>query len=136
MYKSKIGISVGLFGALVSLLGLLLGLSWPFLAVVAYILIREENEWLRRLTLKVLIFIIAVGVISLAVTELNTIIYNVIDIFSDDIIKPTWPDTLSRNLHTAIEVIADLVLLFMGLKALKQGHFSIKSIDDVITKNV
>jgi len=136
MYKSKLGISVGLFGALVCLLALLLGTSWPLLAIMAYILVREDNEWLRRLTLKVLIFIIAIAVINLAFSQLDIFVYKFFSVFNHTYSNPIWLDSLTSFITTTVTIIGDVVLLFMGLKALKQGHFAIKSIDEVISKNI
>ena len=138
MFKTKLGISVGLMGSIACVLGAILGLQWPFLAIVAYILFKDENEWLRRITLKVTIILLAGAVITLVVPYVFGTIYDVIDIFLDDVdmLDITWTRKFSDIIVKYTRIIIDVVLIFMGLKALKQGHVSVKAVDNLISKNV
>ena len=138
MYKTKFGISVGLMGAIVCFLGAVVGIQWYLLGIVAYILVKEDNEWLRRLTIKVVVLLVASAVITTLVPYLFSFIYDIIDIFKDDIDMRdiTWPNVFSTYITKYIKIIIDVILILAGLKALKQKHFSIQPVDNLISKNV
>lgn len=138
MQKSKLGFSVGLFGAIFCILGAVIGISWPLLAIAAYVFVREENEWLRRLTLKVVIILLAGAVITMIIPYILGAFYDVINLFVDDadIIDFNWITKISTFTVKYIDIIINVVLVLIGLKALKQSHFSVKSVDNIISKNV
>ena len=50
MQKSKLGISVGLLGALIYFAGLINPLA--MIVLVGYVLLKEENPWLRKAQLR------------------------------------------------------------------------------------
>ena len=138
MQKSKLGFSVGLLGAIFCILGAVIGISWPLLAIAAYIFIREENEWLRRLTLKVIIILLAAAVITMLVPYILGAFYDVINLFVDDadIIDFNWISKISTFVVKYVDIVINVVLVLIGLKALKQSHFAVKSVDNIISKNV
>ncbi len=139
MYKTKLGISVGLMGAIVCFLGAFLGLQWYFLAIIAYILLKEENEWLRRLALKVVIILISVTFITWVIRlAFDTAIIDFINIFKDDMemSEVLWPGKIADYTTKYISYFADVLLILAGFKAIKQGHFSVKPVDELISKNV
>ena len=139
MYKTKLGISVGLMGAFVCFLGAILGLEWFFMAIIAYILLREDNEWLRRLSLKVLVILIATAIIGMLIRYVfQDAIYDFINLFTDeeDMLDIKWPSKISSFAVKYLYIASKLLLIFVGFKALKQGHVSVKPVDNLISKNV
>jgi len=134
MYKTKLGISVGLMGALFCILGLVSGLSWVILGITAYILLREENEWLRRLSIKVLLvlaFVAFVPHLFLCVEY----IFNIVNVMADDVVLE-WPLNIKSLVLNAVNFLGDGIIILMALKAFKQGHFAVKPLDNMISKNV
>ena len=69
MQKTKLGISVGLLGAVLYFTGLFSGYIVAVL-IAGYILLCEENEWLRKSAVKALGVMIA---FSLMTTVINLI---------------------------------------------------------------
>ena len=138
MYKTKFGISVGLMGAIFCILGAVMGIQWPVLAIAGYILIKEENEWLKRIILKVIIILLAGAAIKMLVPYAFRIVYDIIDLFSDEykMFSTNWTGKISDFITRYVSVIVDVILVLMGLKALKQGHFPVKSVDNIINKNI
>ena len=67
MTKTKIGISAGLFAALMYALALFLGLDIVTVAVVAYVLIAEKDTWLRKHAVQALLVVILFALANLAV---------------------------------------------------------------------
>ena len=61
-------------------------------------------------------------------------LYDLIDVFSDRYVA--WPLDASSYITKYASIIVDVVLVLMGLKAIKQGHFSVKAVDELISKNV
>ncbi len=134
MHKTKLGISVGILGSIICILGAVAGLQWYFIGIVAYILLQEQNEWLRRLSLKVTIILLGLSVFNLVVPYFFGALYDLIDVFSDRYVA--WPLDASSYITKYASIIVDVVLVLMGLKAIKQGHFSVKAVDELISKNV
>ena len=64
MEKSKLGLPVGLFGALIFAMAYFGGYTVLFL-LVGYVLIREEDAWLRRTAVKAVLVSVAFSVINL-----------------------------------------------------------------------
>ena len=63
MQKSKLGISVGIVGAALYFAGLFNGLL--LIAIIAgYVLIAEENQWLRRTAVKSVVLYILFALVS------------------------------------------------------------------------
>jgi len=66
MQKTKLGVSVGLLGAAVYFSAAFGGYVAMFL-VAGYVLLFEENEWLKKAAVKAVALMIAVGVLNTAI---------------------------------------------------------------------
>jgi hypothetical protein len=62
MQKTKLGISIGLVGAAVYFTALLGGYI-PVLLIVGYVLLFEENEWLKKSCVKAVVLLISIGIL-------------------------------------------------------------------------
>lgn len=135
MYKTKLGVSVGIMGALVCFLGYFLGVtSWPFLVVIGLILWKEDNEWLRRLVIKVAIISLFFALIPVAINGIQYI-FNILNrMFNTDKVK--WPVSLDYYINTIANILEIIVFVLLGFKSLNQKHVKIKPVDDIINKNV
>ena len=72
MQKTKIGISAGCFGAVIYLAGVTGGLLLAAI-LIGYVLLVEENLWLRRCAVKAgaLLFIFSMCILAIVLKALN-----------------------------------------------------------------
>lgn len=138
MQKSTLGISVGLFGGIVCLLAIAFGLQWYFLAIVAFILLKENNEWLRRLILKVLIILVVVSVVCIFVNYVFGAVYDIVHIgkTAAEMIDLQWIKDIGSYVTKYLDIAKDVVIVIIGIKAFSQKHTSIKAVDKLIVENV
>ena len=133
MQKAKLGISVGLLGAaiyLTALSGSLLGL----LVLAGYVLLVEDNQWLRLSAVKAvavyLFFIIqAVGYVP----DVLGIISDAGNLFNAYVSVPVLNDivTLVKDL---IYLAEKIFLMVLGVKALNQGTVAVPFVDKLVVK--
>lgn len=130
--KTKIGISAGLMGAALYLFGLLSGYGYIILILLAgYILLREENQWLRYVAVKAMALCLFFFVLSTAVGLIPDILNFIGSIIS--VFNGTFTYTLVSNLVAVvtrgINLVRTVLLLLLGLKALRQGDIPIRVLD-------
>ena len=58
MEKTKIGVAIPLFAAIACLVGLFGGYT-PLLLVLGYVLLAEDNAWLKKFCIKLLVILLA-----------------------------------------------------------------------------
>lgn len=137
MQKSKLGVSIGLLGAAVCFLGLF-GSYVPVVIATGYILLFEENEWLKKNSVKVLAVMFTLSVM-VTVIEL---IPDAISVVSSllNILKINFSIPLINSIVSFITSVLlffrTLILLGMGLKALNQGTISVPIVDNIIDKHM
>lgn len=135
MKKTKLGITVGLLGAAIFLTGLLSGY---FVAVVlaGYVLLFEENAWLRRSAVKAISLMI---IFSLITTIINLIpnasgfIGNIVSIFNGSF-SLTVLNRIAAALVSGIDIVEKILFIFLGIKALNQGTVIIPIVDNLVSK--
>ena len=135
MQKAKLGISVGLLGAaiyLTALSGSLLGL----LVLAGYVLLVEDNQWLRLFAVKA----VAVYMFFYFVIQAVGYVPDVLDIISDAgnlfnayVSVPVLNDivTLVKDL---IYLAEKIFLMVLGVKALNQGTVAVPFVDKLVVK--
>lgn len=137
MQKTKLGITVGLLGACVYFTGLFGG----YLAVIVlsgYVLFFEENEWLRKGTVKSVVLLAA---FSLLTTLLNLIpdtiefINSFMYIFGENFSIPILSKIITV-VTSAVDIIRKIIFIGLGMKAFNQGDISIPFVDKLINKYV
>lgn len=135
MQKTKIGISVGLLGAAIYFMGLLGGYVATVL-LVGYVLLFEENEWLRKSSVKaigiMILFSLLSSVIGLIPNAINFIDY-IFSIFGSYFRISVVSDLIGA-INTALTVIEKLLMIGLGIKALNQGTMSVPVVDKLIDK--
>lgn len=137
MQKSKLGINISLLGSFVCFVALidnyvLLGLA------VGYILLVEENPWLKRNSLKVCLVTFIMDLLMLLLSLIPKCI-NLIDsmvsifhgYFSLSIVS-----SIVSVFDNAIEFMKFVILLVLLFKALNQGTVRISVIDRILDKNI
>ena len=76
--KSKLGIDIGFFACICFLVAQFGGLT-PLALLVGYVLIREENEFLRMSALKALMIVLCVSVLNWLIGVLPDIVFELLD---------------------------------------------------------
>lgn len=135
MQKSKLGISVGLVGAAIYFSGLFNGLL--LIAILAgYVLLVEDNEWLRRTSVKAvvlfIIFSLLTAIIGL-IPDAIGLISSLLGIFGGSFSIPfisSIVDFISRG----IDFVKIVLFIILGLKSLNQGTIVIPVVDNFIKK--
>lgn len=133
--KSKLGISVGLLGAGIYLVALFGG--YPAVIVLAgYVLLVEENEWLKKSAVKAVALLMT---ISFAITLINLVpdllswISSLVSIFKGTFNYGVVSSVISL-ITKAIDIVRTCLFLLLGAKALNQGTVAIPFVDKIINK--
>ena len=135
MQKTKLGISVGLLGAALYFLGLFSGYLATIL-LAGYVLLCENDEWLKKAAVKVvsvlMLFSFLNAVIGLIPNAIN-FIDSICALFGGDFYI-SFVSNLINIVTTALSILQKLLLLGLGLLALKQETIKLPVIDDLINK--
>lgn len=133
--KSKLGVSVGLLGAVLYFLGMMNNYTVLLLAV-GYVLIAEENPWLKKTAVKVFGICLAatllstcIGFISDATGLVDAIFRMFGGYFHVEILS-----RIENLLYTYLNVGKRVLLFILGIKALKQATIRIPVLDDFLDK--
>ena len=138
MEKSKLGVSVGLFGAALYFTGIIS--IFPLVILAGYVLLFENNEWLRKTAVKavavVLFFTILSAFIGL-MGNISSLLIEVVSLFrfglSFDI---TVYERVLSICRLVISFLQALFLLMLGFKALNQGDVGFSFVDNTIRKHI
>lgn len=133
MQKSKLGISVGLLGAIMCFAAFFNGYLAAII-MLGYILLFETNEWLRKTSVKVVVVMIAFSVINTVIGFIPDAIGIIDSLFG--IIGKSFSigfvSALVRFVTDVLDVIKSVVFLMLGLKALNQGTISLGPVDRIV----
>lgn len=140
MQKSKLGISVGFLGAAVCFAALIGG-TYGFLATAViggYILLREDNEWLRKTAVKamaILIVFLAADTVIGFIPGIIGLLDSLFGIFGGGFSLPIIPGLVSLC-RDILDILQTLILVLLGLKAFSQGTVSVPVVDDIVNKHI
>lgn len=135
MQKTKIGISVGLMGAAVYFMGLCGG-AVASLMLAGYVLLVEENQWLKKCAVKSIALYLLFAVVSYVVyliPDVFNLISSFLNIFGVDF-YPSFIHRIADTLSSALSLIKILFYLGLGFKALSQGDIRVPVLDNLIEK--
>lgn len=133
MQKTKLGISVGLLGAVIYFMGLFSGFLVTIL-LAGYVLLCEENEWLRKSAVKAVFVSVFFSVLSAVVTLLPDavgVIDSLVSIFGGSVYIAFVSNLVSAVL-SVLNIVEKVLLLGLGLKALNQGTIAVPVVDKLI----
>lgn len=134
--KSKLGISVGLFGAGIYL-GNLVGGILVSILLLGYVLLFEENEWLKVCVIKAtvlsMLFTFVTMVVELIPRTIGTV-DNLMRIFDGDF-TVQFLSNVSLFLNYGIGLLEMVVFLLLAFKALNQRTMNIPVVDGMIKKH-
>lgn len=137
MEKTRLGISVGLLGAIAYVLTGFSGYV-PALLIAGYVLLFEENEWLKRSCVKAVVlavcFTLIVGAIGL-IPDLLSWVSSTVTLF-DGSFNYSQVNTVISLFTRALNIIEDCLFILLAVKALKQGNLSVPVVDEMIDKHI
>lgn len=135
MQKTKLGLSVQIVGAALCFLGCISYL--PAVLLAGYVLLFEENEWLKKTAVKMMIVtitftlaLVGVGLIQDVFGLLDACIGWILP-FNVDV-----PFNLDIILRYIFSFLQDFILIVMGFKALSLGTIKSNFIDKIIDKHM
>lgn len=136
MEKTKLGITVGLMGAAIYFMGLISIV--PMILLAGYVLLLENNEWLKKAAVKA----VAIYVVFAIIPILLGLVGNVFGILN--IVVGWLPGTfrfevigsIDYLLMSAVDLVRTLVFLVCGFTAMSQGSIKVGLIDKIVNKNM
>lgn len=135
MEKTKLGISVSLMAAAVYLLGLLSGYTVTIL-LVGYILLKEEDLWLKKQSVGALALMLVFSVISTLlgiIPDLFGMLNSVIGIFGG-YLHLSIVDNLLNLAHYALGILKTVAFLLLAVAAAGKGKFEIPGLNKLLDK--
>lgn len=133
--KTKLGISVSLMGALLYFGGLFGG--YVVLALmVGYVLLKEEDLWLKRAALKSVLVCVSYSILYYVIS----LVPNLYSIFSSflSIFDATMPGyffvSLSNVLQTLLYIARTVILLLLGIMSLLHKNDAKDPLDPLVEK--
>ncbi len=135
MEKTKLGISVGIFGMLLYLAAMFCGYTVMFL-LAGYVLLLEENSWLKKAAAKaltvMLAFSAAIFVIGL-IPDLFNLLSNLLSIFNV-YFHPAIIDKLYNLAASGLRFIEDILLAVLAVLAVNRKSISVPGLDPLLDK--
>lgn len=135
MQKTRLGISVGLLGAAIYFMGLFSGYMVAVL-LAGYVLLCEENEWLKKSAVKAIsvmvVFSFLTTVVNLIPNAISAIDY-IVSMFGGNFYVAFIANLVSAVV-TVLNIVQKLLLLALGVKALNQGTIAVPVVDNLINK--
>jgi len=136
MQKTKVGISVGLFGAALYFVGLISII--PLVVMAGYVLLFEENEWLKRAAVKavaVVIFFTILSTIIGLISNSTSLLTDIVNLLNGTI-NMSGLNRILSICRLIVTIAQSLFLLMLGFKALTQGNIKLGSVDSTISKHM
>lgn len=130
MQKTKLGITVGAFGAVTYFAGFFGGYL-AAIVLAGYALLFEENAWLKRSVVKALVLMVFFSVLVAFINFVPDVIGfigNIAAVFNLNF-SIAAINRIITALVSGIKIVEKALFLMIGLKALNQGTVVIPFID-------
>lgn len=137
MQKTKLGITVGALGAITYFVGLFSGYLIAII-LAGYVLLFEENAWLKRSVVKAIVLMIFFSVLIAVINLIPDVIGFVEDISSvfNGYFTLVKVNQIITVLVSGIHIVEKVLFLGLGMKALSQGTIVIPFIDTKVSKYI
>ncbi len=135
MQKTRLGITVGAFGAITFFAGIFSGYMTAII-LAGYVLLFETNAWLRRSVVKAIVTMAFFSVLLLIlnlIPDAISFIGDVVTIFNGKFAL-TKVNQIIAMLTSGISIAEKILFLGLGIKALGQGTIVIPYIDSLVSK--
>ncbi len=136
MQKTKLGISVGLLGSIIYFASAFGGGYLVALLLCGYVLLVEDNPWLRKTSVKAVLLLIMFSLVSVVLglfPDIWETITNLLMAFNK-YPSSTFISGINSTISSAITIIKSVLFVILGLKALNQGAIKLPVIDKLIDK--
>lgn len=135
MQKTKLGVTVALFGAAIYFISLFGGYT-PVIILGGYVLLMEENVWLKKAAVKSVAVLTMFALFSALLGLIPGVISFVDDIFNifGGYFTIGVVSAIVNMLLSALSLLRTLLFILLGLKALNQGDISVPGIDKLVNK--
>lgn len=137
MHKTKLGVTVGMLGAAIYFIGMIGGITVMVL-LAGYVLLSEQNEWLRKSAVKAVLLFLFFEFLFALVQLIPNIIGTIDDMAA--IFKGNFGVAVLVKISTAVTSLLELIkkLLFIGLgvKAFNQGTIKVPIIDGLLNRHM
>ncbi len=135
MQKTRLGISVGLLGAAL-FLSCLFGSFMVAVILAGYILLFEENAWLKKSAVKGVALLFGFALLS-AIVHLIPNAIDLIDSIArvfDGYVHVEFISDIIRVIDNVLNIAEKILFIVLGFKALNQGTIKIPVIDSLVNK--
>lgn len=136
MQKTRLGISVGLMG-FITYFACYFGGYLAAILLFGYILLVENNQWLRKTAVKALLLTVAFSLLSALIgliPDVIDFIGSIVNVFNGSFYL-TIVSKIVTVLTSAIGLIKTVLFIILGIKALSQGSITVPVVDDLTNKN-
>lgn len=134
MLKTKLGISIALVGAAMYFLGMFSLI--PAVLLAGYVLIAEENEWVKRQAARMVGVVLLFGLLSIAIGWIDEFVgmLNIVVRWFNDEVYLKVPGNLTGLLQYIISIVKEVFLLVMGIMALNMKSIKFPLVDKLLDK--
>lgn len=134
MLKTKLGISIALVGAAMYFLGMFSFI--PAVLLAGYVLIAEENEWVKRQAARMIGVVLLFGLLSIAIGWIDEFVgmLNIVVRWFNDEVYLKVPGNLTGLLQYIISIAKEVFLLVMGIMALGMKSIKFPLVDKLLDK--
>lgn len=137
MQKTKLGVSVGVLGAAIFFSGLFSGYVITII-LVGYVLLMEENIWLKKAGVKAIALMMGFSILSALIGLIPDVI-GVINGFCTmfgGYFTVDFITGLQGALSYILGLIETILLLMLGFKAFTMGTVTLPIIDRLVNKEI
>lgn len=136
MQKTRLGISAGLLGAAIYFASFFGGYTVAII-LGGYILLCEENAWLKKASVKAVALMFGFAVLTAVINLIpNAIgfIDNIFNVFGGDFYI-AFVSNIIELITSALAILEKVLFIVLGLKAFNQGTLTIPVIDSLVNKH-
>lgn len=137
MVKTKLGITIGLMGAALYAAALFGGYV-PAILLAGYVLLMEENEWLKRTAVKAVALLAGFSFLVYVINVIPDVVgwvLSFINLFGTSLYLSEL-NAIFSVLTSAVSIAKDLVFLFLIVKSLKLATVKVPVVDPLVDKNM
>ena len=136
MNKTKLGISTFLLAAIIYLLGLFSN-TVALVVAVGYVLLREDDEWLRKSALRALILHIvlaALGYVIAFIPDIFGVVRSFLNIFGAHF-SYSFVSNVQSFLGNALDIVRVVAFIILALLAFGGKGFPVPGVDGIVDKH-
>lgn len=135
--KTKLGISVGLMGAAIYFMGIFGGYL-SLILLVGYVLLFEQNEWLRKNAVKAFVLAIVFSILNALVGLIPNIADTITKFMAmfGKYVSKSFISNFTSILYNIIGILDITIFLVLGIKSLKQGSIKMEKVDKLVEQHM